>query len=102
MYRRLMGSVDPDLVITAEPALRDVDGARDVGQVRMRMDRPHCAPKPTSLLPAAHRGPGLRTRGRRRTCLIHAVSRLTAVTVHPDLTDGYGKPDVVLARHTEA
>lgn len=43
MYRRLMGSVDPDLVITAEPALRDVDGARDVGQVRMRMDRPHTA-----------------------------------------------------------
>ncbi|WP_069462571.1 cation diffusion facilitator family transporter, partial [Actinacidiphila rubida] len=36
VYRRLMDSVDPELVDTAETTLRDVDGVQDVGQVRMR------------------------------------------------------------------
>lgn len=36
VYRRLMDSVDPDLVHRAEDALGAVEGVRGVGQVRMR------------------------------------------------------------------
>ncbi|MET7912498.1 cation diffusion facilitator family transporter [Streptomyces avermitilis] len=100
VYRRLMDSVDPALVDTAETALRDVNGVRDVGQVRMRwighalraeadivVDPDLTVVQAHDLAVAAEHA------------LIHAVPRLTAATVHTDHTAGGSDPHAALAHH---
>ncbi|WP_435844804.1 cation diffusion facilitator family transporter [Streptomyces klenkii] len=106
VYGRLMDSVDPALVETAEHALRRVDGVRGVGQVRMRwvghtlraeadiiVDACLTVVQAHALAVAAEHA------------LIHAVPRLTAATVHTDYTvrtdctsEG-SDPHAVLAHH---
>ncbi|GAA2098177.1 cation diffusion facilitator family transporter [Streptomyces albiaxialis] len=103
VYRRLMDSVDPALVDTAEAALRDVPGIRAVGSVRMRwighalraeadivVDPGLTVVRAHALAVAAEHA------------LIHAVPRLTAATVHTDHTtapaDG-PDPHAELAHH---
>lgn len=99
VYRRLMDSVDPALVDSAEHALRGVEGVRDLGQVRMRwighalraeadivVDRDLTVVQAHELAVAAEHA------------LIHAVPRLTAATVHTDHT-GSGDQHAALAHH---
>ncbi|WP_084718009.1 cation diffusion facilitator family transporter [Streptacidiphilus carbonis] len=98
--RRLMDSVDPVLVDTAETALRGVDGVLGVGQVRMRwighalraeadiVVDPHLTVVQAHALAVAA-----------EHALIHAVPRLTAATVHTDhLTHG-SDPHQALHHH---
>ncbi|MGW7578482.1 cation diffusion facilitator family transporter [Streptomyces sp. NPDC054765] len=102
VYRRLMDSVDPALVDTAEEALRAVDGVRGVGQVRMRwighalraeadivVDPDLTVVQAHALAVAAEHA------------LIHAVPRLTAATVHTDHTTHGSDPHGALAHHAE-
>ncbi|MFI6771253.1 cation diffusion facilitator family transporter [Streptomyces sp. NPDC050355] len=101
VYRRLMDSVDPRFIDTAETALRTVDGVRGVGQVRMRwightlraeadivVDSALTVVQAHALAVAAEHA------------LIHAVPRLTAATVHTDHTTEGADPHAALAHHT--
>ncbi|MFF8313478.1 cation diffusion facilitator family transporter [Streptomyces lydicus] len=102
VYRRLMDSVDPALLDTAESTLRAVDGVRGIGQVRMRwighslraeaeivVDSALTVVQAHALAVAAEHA------------LIHAVPRLTAATVHTDHTAAAGTdPHAALAHHT--
>ncbi|GAU67864.1 putative cation efflux protein [Streptomyces sp. NBRC 110611] len=103
VYRRLMDSVDPQLVDAAEAALRAVDGVRGVGQVRMRwightlraeadivVDAELTVVEAHVLAVAAEHA------------LIHAVPRLTAATVHTDHTSDGTDPHAALAHHAAA
>lgn len=98
--RRLMDSVDPALVDTAEAALRGVDGVLDTGRVRMRwighelraetdivVDAQLTVVQAHSLAVAAEHA------------LIHAVPRLTAATVHIDHGPVGEDPHAALAHH---
>ncbi|MFF3743453.1 cation diffusion facilitator family transporter [Streptomyces kronopolitis] len=100
VYRRLMDSVDPEIIDAAEGALRAVDGVRGVGQVRMRwightlraeadivVDSRLTVVQAHALAVAAEHA------------LIHAVPRLTAATVHTDHTTNGTNPHAVLAHH---
>ncbi|MFJ9909504.1 cation diffusion facilitator family transporter [Streptomyces sp. NPDC101152] len=103
VYRRLMDSVDPKLVDAAETALREVDGVRDTGQVRMRwighalraeadiVVDPHLTVVQAHALAVAA-----------EHALIHAVPRLNAATVHTDHTDHGSDPHGALAHHADA
>ncbi|WP_435861115.1 cation diffusion facilitator family transporter [Streptomyces nigrescens] len=108
--RRLMDSVDPELIDAAETALRAVDGVHGVGQVRMRwightlraeadivVDSRLTVVQAHALAVAAEHA------------LIHAVPRLTAATaatVHtdhtPDDTPEGRDPHAALAHHIAA
>ncbi|WAT97645.1 cation diffusion facilitator family transporter [Streptomyces libani subsp. libani] len=107
VYRRLMDSVDPELIDTAETALRAVGGVHGVGQVRMRwightlraeadivVDSRLTVVQAHALAVAAEHA------------LIHAVPRLTAATVHtdhtPDNTPEGRDPHAALAHHIAA
>ncbi|MFG3112966.1 cation diffusion facilitator family transporter [Streptomyces sp. NPDC048197] len=106
VYRRLMDSVEPELLDTAETALRTVAGVRGVGQVRMRwightlraeadivVDSQLTVVQAHALAVAAEHA------------LIHAVPRLTAATVHTDHTTegtGIADPHAALAHHAVA
>ncbi|MFJ4776057.1 cation diffusion facilitator family transporter [Streptomyces sp. NPDC088762] len=83
--RRLMDSVDPALVETAEAALRAVDGVLGTGQVRMRWIG-HTLRAETDIVVAPHltvvQAHELAVAAEH--ALIHAVPRLTAATVHTD------------------
>ncbi|QKG18620.1 cation diffusion facilitator family transporter [Actinomadura verrucosospora] len=103
VYRRLMDSVDPAMVDTAETALRGVDGVRGLGQVRMRWighalrAEADIIVDPDLTIVQAHR-----VAVDAEHALIHAVPRLTAATVHTDhLTHG-NDPHQPLAHHTGA
>lgn len=101
VYRRLMDSVDPALVDTAQAALRDVEGVRDTGPVRMRwighalraeadiVVDPHLTVVQAHELAVAA-----------EHALIHAVPRLTAVTVHTDHIPTGSDPHAALAHHS--
>ncbi|WP_413252137.1 cation diffusion facilitator family transporter [Streptomyces caniferus] len=100
VYRRLMDSVDPGPVDTAEEALRAVDGVRGVGQVRMRWIghalRAEADIVVDSTLTVVH-AHALAVEAEH--ALIHAVPRLTAATVHTDHTTHGGDPHAALAHH---
>jgi cation diffusion facilitator family transporter len=101
VYRRLMDSVDPALVDTAETALRDVDGVRKLGQVRMRWighalrAEADVVVDPHLTVVQAHR-----VAVAAEHALIHAVPRLTAATVHTDHLPHGTDPHRVLAHHS--
>ena len=85
VYRRLMDAVDPEVVDAVEQALRNTEGVRDVGEVRLRWIghklRAECeivvddglsiVDAHSIAVEAEHR-------------LIHDVPRLTAALVHAD------------------
>jgi cation diffusion facilitator family transporter len=103
VYRRLMDAVDPELVETAECALRDVDGIRGTGQVRMRWightlrAEADIIVDPDLTVVQAHR-----LAVAAEHALIHAVPRLTAATVHTDHTSNGTDPHAALAHHNAA
>ncbi|MFC4031744.1 cation diffusion facilitator family transporter [Streptomyces polygonati] len=100
VYRRLMDSVDPALVSTAETALREVDGVLGTGQVRMRWightlrAEADIVVDPHQSVVAAH---SLAVAAEH--ALMHAVPRLTAATVHTDHATHGGDPHASLAHH---
>jgi cation diffusion facilitator family transporter len=100
VYRRLMDSVDPALVDTAETALSDIDGVRGVGQVRMRWIG-HALHAEADIVVDPHltvvRAHELAVAAEH--ALIHAVPRLTAATVHTDHTSHDADPHQALAHH---
>ncbi|QHC26422.1 cation diffusion facilitator family transporter [Streptomyces sp. GS7] len=100
VYRRLMDSVDPHLVDTAETTLRDINGVLGTGQVRMRWighalrAEADIVVDPHLTVVQAHE-----VAVAAEHALIHAVPRLTAATVHTDhLTDGTD-PHAALSHH---
>jgi cation diffusion facilitator family transporter len=103
VFRRLMDSVDPGLVETAERALRDVEGVLGVGQVRMRWighalrAEAEIVVDPRLTVVAAHR-----VAVAAEHALIHAVPRLTAATVHTDHLPYGADPHAALAHHGAA
>lgn len=103
VYRRLMDSIDPDLVDRAEQALRDVDGVEHVGQVRMRWIG-HALRAETDIVVDPHltvaQAHAIAVAAEH--ALIHAVPRLTAATVHADPHAGPGTadPHALLTHHT--
>ncbi|MEU1820331.1 cation diffusion facilitator family transporter [Streptomyces roseifaciens] len=98
--RRLMDSVEPGLVDSAENALRGVDGVRGLGQVRIRWvghslrAEADIVVDPHLTVVQAHR-----LAVAAEHALIHAVPRLTAVTVHTDHTPVGDDPHAPLAHH---
>ncbi|HZP49885.1 cation diffusion facilitator family transporter [Actinocrinis sp.] len=102
VYRRLMDAVDPGLIDRAEETLRDVDGVRGVGAVRMRWighalrAEAEIVVDPQLTVVQAH---ALAVAAEH--ALIHALPRLTAATVHTDHTtgSGLGDPHASLAHH---
>ncbi|WP_392675254.1 cation diffusion facilitator family transporter [Streptomyces sp. LN785] len=103
VYRRLMDSVDPQLIDTAEQALRHVDGVLDIGQIRMRWightlrAEADIVVDPTNTVIQAH---ALAVAAEH--ALIHAVPRLTAATVHTDHAAQGNDPHHLLAHHKAA
>jgi len=104
VYRRLMDAVDETLIDQAETALRDVDGVRGVGTVRMRWighalrAEADIIVDPRLTVVQAH---ALAVHAEH--ALIHAVPRLTAATVHTDhtTTPGTQDPHATLSHHTD-
>ncbi|WP_235834729.1 cation diffusion facilitator family transporter [Actinomadura logoneensis] len=104
VWRRLMDAVDPDLVATAEQALRRVPGVLAVGTVRMRWIghrlRAECdvVVDPDCTLVEAHDAAV-----RAEHALMHALPRLTGALVHPDPAPRGGVDHhAVLAGHRSA
>ncbi|WKU42947.1 cation diffusion facilitator family transporter [Streptomyces sp. VNUA116] len=101
VFRRLMDSVDPQLVDAAESALREVDGVRGVGQVRMRWVG-HWLRAEADIVVDAHltvvRAHALAVAAEH--ALMHAVPRLTAATVHTDYRSTGDDPHAILAHHS--
>ncbi|MET8327772.1 cation diffusion facilitator family transporter [Streptomyces sp. NPDC005181] len=103
VYRRLMDSVDPALIETAERALHGVKGVLDVGQVRMRWIG-HALRAEADIVVAPHLTvvEAHRLAVAAEHALIHALPRLTAATVHTDHTSIVGHdPHAVLRHHGE-
>ncbi|MET7482836.1 cation diffusion facilitator family transporter [Streptomyces sp. NPDC005538] len=105
VFRRVMDAVDPELVDRAEHAVREVEGVRGVGELRLRwighrlraevavvVDGEATVRQAHAVAVAAEHA------------LLHAVPRLTAALVHADpaLVPGEADPHGVLAHHTTA
>ncbi|MGA5130067.1 cation diffusion facilitator family transporter [Streptomyces olivoreticuli] len=103
VYRRLMDSVDPQLVDMAEQTLHAVDGVRGVGQVRMRWIG-HALRAEADIIVDSHltvvQAHALAVAAEH--ALIHTVPRLTAATVHIDHTSDGADPHAALAHHLVA
>ncbi|GAB1640049.1 cation diffusion facilitator family transporter [Krasilnikovia sp. MM14-A1259] len=101
VYRRLMDAVDPDLIDQAETTLRAVPGVRDVTAVRMRWigHRLHAEAELVvdaglTLIEAHEIAADAEHQ------LVHAVPRLTGVTVHTDpATHPGGHHHAALSHH---
>ncbi|MGW6737265.1 cation diffusion facilitator family transporter [Streptomyces sp. NPDC055013] len=105
VFRRVMDAVDPALVDRAERALREVEGVRGVGELRLRwighrlraevavvVDGEATVRQAHSIAVDAEHA------------LLHAVPRLTAALVHADPAPvpGEADPHHALAHHTAA
>lgn len=101
IYRRLMDAVEPELVDTAETALRTVPGVQDVESLRLRWlgHRLRAETDITvDLTLSVAAGHAIAVEAEHR--LLHAVPRLDAATVHvnPSHLDGQD-PHEVMAHH---
>ncbi|MCZ4101586.1 MULTISPECIES: cation diffusion facilitator family transporter [unclassified Streptomyces] len=104
VLRRLMDAVDPALVETAEAALRQVPGVREVGELRMRWIGHQLRAEATIVIDgslnlwSAHQ-----VAVDAEHALLHAVPRLTAALIHPDPTrTGEEDPHAALTHHRVA
>jgi cation diffusion facilitator family transporter len=101
VWRRLMDAVEPDLVDTAERALRDTDGVVDVTRLHLRwvghdlVGEADVHVDPDLTLREAH---AIVEEAEHR--LLHEIPRLQRVTLHPDPSDhdhgttGHHRPGV--------
>ena len=103
VYRRLMDSVAPALIDTAEKTLSEVNGVEHVGHVRMRWIG-HTLRAETDIVVNPHltvtQAHAIAVEAEH--ALIHAVPRLTAATIHtdPNATADNTDPHTVLHHHT--
>ena len=101
IYRRLMDAVDPELVDTAERALRGTPGVLSTGQVRLRWigHRLHAEAEITvSGEVTAVEAHGVAVSAEH--ALLHALPRLSAALVHADPEPRQGVDEhAVLAHH---
>ncbi|MET7569304.1 cation diffusion facilitator family transporter [Streptomyces sp. NPDC005492] len=105
VFRRVMDAVDPELVDRAEHAVREVEGVRGVGELRLRWIGHRLRAEVAVVVDGeatvrqAH-AVAVAT----EHALLHAVPRLTAALVHADPAPvpGEADPHGVLAHHTMA
>ncbi|MEV0641445.1 cation diffusion facilitator family transporter [Streptomyces sp. NPDC050619] len=103
VLRRVMDAVDPALVDRAERALREVEGVRDVGELRLRWIGHRLRAEVAVVVDGevtvrqAHA-----VAVDAEHALLHAVPRLTAALVHADPAPlpGAVDPHLALAHHT--
>ena len=94
VFRRIMDAVDPALVDTAEQALREVPGVREVGELRMRWIGHQLRAEVAVVVDGE-----LSVREAHQVAvdaehaLLHAVPRLTAALVHADPAPAPGVED---------
>jgi cation diffusion facilitator family transporter len=98
VFRRVMDAVDPALIDTAEQALREVPGVREVGELRLRWIGHRLRAEVAIVVDGE-----LTVRQAHRVAvdaehaLLHAVPRLTAALVHADPAPAPGVEDPHLA-----
>ncbi|MEH0510497.1 cation diffusion facilitator family transporter [Streptomyces sp. B21-106] len=105
VFRRVMDAVDPALVDRAERALREVEGVRGVGELRLRWIGHRLRAEVAVVVDGdmtvrqAHK-----VAVAAEHALLHAVPRLTAALVHADPAAAPGEEDPhrALAHHAAA
>ncbi|WP_189184497.1 cation diffusion facilitator family transporter [Streptomyces albiflavescens] len=102
VFRRVMDAVEPELVDRAERALRQVEGVRDVGELRLRWIGHRLRAEVAVVVD----GEATVRRAHRiavdaEHALLHAVPKLTAALVHADPAPAPGEtdPHLALAHH---
>jgi cation diffusion facilitator family transporter len=105
VFRRVMDAVDPALVDRAEQALREVDGVRGVGELRLRWIGHRLRAEVAVVVDGdvtVRQAHGIAVDAEH--ALLHAVPRLTAALVHADPAPlpGEADPHLALAHHTAA
>ena len=105
VFRRVMDAVDPELVDSAERALRAVPGVRDVGELRLRWIGHRLRAEVAVVVDGeASVRQAHRVAVEAEHALLHAVPKLTAALVHADPAPAPGEtdPHLELAPHMVA
>ncbi|MEU5319011.1 cation diffusion facilitator family transporter [Streptomyces sp. NPDC021056] len=105
VFRRVMDAVDPALVDRAEHALREVEGVREVGELRLRWIGHRLRAEVAVVVDGdmtVRQSHAVAVEAEH--ALLHAVPRLTAALVHADPAPlpGEDDPHHTLAHHTAA
>ncbi|WP_328745437.1 cation diffusion facilitator family transporter [Streptomyces sp. NBC_00285] len=105
VFRRVLDAVDPHLVDRAEDALREVEGVRGVGELRLRWIGHRLRAEVAVVVDGemtVRQSHAVAVEAEH--ALLHAVPRLTAALVHADPTPAPGEtdPHLTLAHHTGA
>jgi cation diffusion facilitator family transporter len=105
VFRRVMDAVDPELVDSAERALRAVPGVRDVGELRLRWIGHRLRAEVAVVVDGeatVRQAHAIAVDAEH--ALLHAVPRLTAALVHADPAPAPGEADPhrTLAHHAAA
>ncbi|MEU8577001.1 cation diffusion facilitator family transporter [Streptomyces asoensis] len=103
VFRRVMDAVDPALVDRAERALREVEGVRGIGELRLRWIGHRLRAEVALVVDGeatVRQAHGIAVAAEH--ALLHAVPRLTAALVHADPAPVPGEedPHLSLAHHT--
>ncbi|MFG2283355.1 cation diffusion facilitator family transporter [Streptomyces asoensis] len=103
VFRRVMDAVDPALVDRAERALREVEGVRGIGELRLRWIGHRLRAEVALVVDGeatVRQAHGIAVAAEH--ALLHAVPRLTAALVHADPAPAPGEddPHLTLAHHT--
>ncbi|MFD8999704.1 cation diffusion facilitator family transporter [Streptomyces sp. NPDC059582] len=103
VFRRVLDAVDPALVDRAERALADVEGVREVGELRLRWIGHRLRAEVAVVVDGeatVRRAHAIAVDAEH--ALLHAVPRLTAALVHADpaAVPGEADPHLALAHHT--
>ncbi|MFJ8111458.1 cation diffusion facilitator family transporter [Streptomyces sp. NPDC096132] len=105
VFRRVLDAVDPALVDRAERALREVEGVRAVGELRLRWIGHRLRAEVAVVVDGeatVRQAHAIAVNAEH--ALLHAVPRLTAALVHADPAPvpGEADPHLALAHHTAA
>ncbi|MFJ7963080.1 cation diffusion facilitator family transporter [Streptomyces sp. NPDC096324] len=105
VFRRVMDAVEPELVDRAEQALRQVEGVRDVGELRLRWIGHRLRAEVSVVVDGeatVRHAHDISVDAEH--ALLHAVPRLTAALVHADPAPapGASDPHRALAHHSAA
>ncbi|MFF2361640.1 cation diffusion facilitator family transporter [Streptomyces sp. NPDC058122] len=105
VFRRVMDAVEPELVDRAEQALRQVEGVRDVGELRLRWIGHRLRAEVAVVVDGeatVRHAHDISVNAEH--ALLHAVPRLTAALVHADPAPvpGEADPHRALAHHSAA
>ncbi|MEV4033533.1 cation diffusion facilitator family transporter [Streptomyces umbrinus] len=105
VFRRVMDAIDPELVDTAEGALREVPGVQAVGELRLRWIGHRLRAEVAVVVDgeaSVRQAHGIAVEAEH--ALLHAVPGLTAALVHADPSPAPGEtdPHLALAHHTAA